>query len=199
VVAGEKLTPQFFARATPLVAKDLLGKEIVRKVNNVWLRARIVETEAYLCEDDPACHAFNGPTKRTSVMFGPPGRIYVYFIYGNYFMLNFVTEKEGSGAAVLIRAVEPVEGETEMFRLRGLTPTSKSRIQLTSGPAKLCLALGVDKTLNGLPLDLPHLAVVQGRAVPEEKIRVTTRIGISKAKELPLRFYEQGNPFVSKK
>lgn len=201
MVSGKKLPLQFFARPTVQVAKDLLGKEIVRKVNNQWLRARIVETEAYLHEHDPASHSFRGPTARTAVMFGPPGHIYIYFIYGNYFMLNFVTEEEGRGAAVLIRAAEPLEGIRTMFQLRGQEPSTdlKKITQLTSGPAKLCLAMDIGKELNGKPLGLPHLQLEEGSAVPEEKIRVATRIGISKGQHLELRFYEIGNAFVSRK
>ncbi|MEW6057984.1 MAG: DNA-3-methyladenine glycosylase [Bdellovibrionota bacterium] len=195
------VSPSFFDRKTLKVARDLLGREIIRQVGPSWLRARIVETEAYLEKDDPAAHCSRGPTPRAKVMFGPPGVIYVYFIYGNYFMLNFVTEKEGKAGAVLIRAVEPVEGIETMVQLRGIRSEvlrGRSLLQLTNGPAKLVLALGIDGSLNGKPLALPHLAVARGKPVADKDVVVTTRIGINVAKELPYRFYEKGNPFVSK-
>jgi DNA-3-methyladenine glycosylase len=176
------------------VARDLLGRQIVRKVEGKWLRARIVETEAYLEHGDEAAHCSRGPTPRARVMFGEPGTIYVYFIYGNYHMLNFVTEKPGRAGAVLIRAVEPLEGLEVMRRKRKrVTPH-----ELTNGPAKLVLALGINDSLNGKPLGLPHLAVTEGKRVASRDVVTTTRIGINVAKELPLRFYEKGNAFVSR-
>lgn len=192
--------PSFFARRTDNVARDLLGREIVRKAGGRWLRARIVETEAYMADGDPAAHSSRGPTPRAKVMFGPPGTIYVYFIYGNYFLLNFVTEKEGTAGAVLIRAVEPLEGIETMARRRGLKVDTPSRLrQLTSGPGKLVIALGIDGSLNGKPLGLPHLAVTEGkRPAAKKDVVVTTRVGISSGEDLALRFYEKGNPFVSK-
>ena len=181
-VSSSELSRSFFARDTVRVARELLGCEIVREVGPKRLRARIVETEAYLGDGDAAAHCSRGPTPRAKVMFGPPGTIYVYFIYGNYFMVNFVTEKTGKAGAVLIRAVEPVEGIDRS----------------TNGPAKLVMALGIDGSLNSKMLGLPHLAVFKGKKVRDRDVVRTTRIGISKAKELRLRFYEKGNPFVSK-
>lgn len=187
-----------------VVARDLLGREIVRKAGKTLMRARIVETEAYLEKNDPAAHCSRGPTPRAKVMFGAPGVIYVYFIYGNYFMLNFVTETAGTAGAVLIRAVEPLEGvsmmacnrKIEREQLERMTP--KQLRELTNGPAKLVLAMGINGSLNGRPLGLPELAVAEGRPVQDGAIVTTARVGISVAKELPLRFYERGNPFVSK-
>jgi DNA-3-methyladenine glycosylase len=164
------------------VARDLLGCEIIRKVGAKTLRARIVETEAYLEKDDPAAHCSRGPTPRAKVMFEEPGTIYVYFIYGMYFMLNFVTEKRGRAGAVLIRAVEPLEGIEKK----------------TNGPAKLVLALGIGGSLNGKLLGLPHLAVARGKRVKPSDVVTTKRIGINVGKDLPLRFYVKGNPFVSR-
>lgn len=190
----ERLLPSsFFARQTALVARDLLGRDLVRFIGKRQLRVRIVETEAYLEKGDPAAHCSRGPTPRAKVMFGEPGTIYVYFIYGNYFMLNIVTEKPGCAGAVLIRAVEPVVGVEEMSRKRG----GKKLHDLTNGPAKLVMAMGIDGSLNGKMLGLPHLAVAQGEPVAEKNIVTTTRIGINVAKDLPLRFYVKGNPFVS--
>jgi DNA-3-methyladenine glycosylase len=177
------LGSDFFSHPTATVAKDLLGQILVRKTSNsVWIKARIVETEAYLEKEDPAAHCSRGITPRSKVMWGKPGTIYIYFIYGMYYMLNFVTEKPGTAGAVLVRAVEPIEGITRP----------------TNGPAKLVLAFGIGKELNGKPLGLPHLGVIKGKPVSSEKVVVTTRIGISSGKDLPLRFYEKGNPFVSR-
>ncbi|MBI3556689.1 MAG: DNA-3-methyladenine glycosylase [Deltaproteobacteria bacterium] len=196
---GRILLHPFFARDTVKVARDLIGREICREVKTragpVLLRARIVETEAYLEKDDAAAHCSRGPTPRAKVMFGKAGVIYVYYIYGNYFMLNFVTEKTGLAGAVLIRAVEPLEGIPAMERNRKM----KVGKNLTNGPAKLVLALGIDGSLNGRTLGLPHLAVYEGKPVKQKDLVTTTRIGISVAQELPLRFYEKGNPYVSKK
>lgn len=198
---GRVLPHSFFARGTVTVARELLGREIVRKVGATWLRARIVETEAYLDQGDPAAHCSRGPTPRAKVMFGKPGTIYVYFIYGNYFMLNFVTERPGKAGAVLIRGAEPLDGLPVMARLRGWGARDldgKKRIPLTSGPAKLALALGIDGRLNGKPLALPGLAVAEGKPVEKSDIVTTARIGINVGKDLPLRYFEKGNPFVSK-
>jgi DNA-3-methyladenine glycosylase len=201
------LSREFFERDTVTVARDLLGREIIREVKTKTgtetLRARIVETEAYLQDGDPAAHCSRGPTPRARVMFGDPGVLYVYFIYGNYFMLNFVTEKPGKAGAVLIRAVEPVEGIDAMMKLRfGKRTVAKSRKQvpldLTNGPAKLVMALGIDGKLNGKPLGLPHLAVAPGKKVKADQVVVATRIGISAGTEHLYRFYERGNEFVSR-
>ena len=190
----EQLLPSsFFNRQTAKVARDLLGRDLIRHVGKHRLKARIVETEAYLEKGDPAAHCSRGPTPRAKVMFGEPGTIYVYYIYGNYFMLNIVTEKPGVAGAVLIRAVEPVEGEKEMSRRR----KGKKLRDLTNGPAKLVLAMGIDGSLNGKMLRLPHLAIANGEPVADKDVVTTTRIGINVAKDLPLRFYVKGNPFVS--
>lgn len=198
----QKLLPSsFFSRDTIKVARELLGCEIVRKVGRKWLRARIVETEAYLEKGDPAAHCAKGPTPRAKIMFGDPGVIYVYFIYGNYFMLNFVTEPHGTAGAALIRAVEPIEGVEFMAERRGAQIDElkgKKLFNLTNGPAKLVLAMGIDKSLNGKPLGLPHLAVVKGAPVAKDEIVATTRVGISVAQDLPLRFYVKESPFVSR-
>ena len=192
-----KLLPQkFFERATTTVARELIGKHLLRKVDGVWLRSRIVETEAYLGKGDPGSHSAKGPTPRSAVMFGPPGVIYVYFIYGNYFMLNFVTERDGKAGAVLIRAVEPLEGIEKMKQLRGKKHALRN---LTSGPAKLAMALGITADLNKKELGSPHLAVEDAPSVSRNKIVKTTRIGITEGADLELRFYEKDNGFVSKR
>ncbi len=201
-MSSKKILPaSFFERNTTQVAKELIGCEILRKVNKYWIRVRIVETEAYLGEGDPASHSSRGPTPRSKVMFGPAGVLYVYFIYGNYFLLNFVTEKKGKAGAVLIRAVEPLDGIAHMAELRGINTKLLSQCDLykiTSGPAKLTMAMGINGTLNGKKLGLPHLGVQESSTKSVCELIETTRIGISAAQELPLRFYEKENPFVSK-
>ena len=160
------------------------------------LVGRIVETEAYL-SDDPACHAHGGKkTGRTAVMFGPPGRSYIYLVYGMHYCFNVVTREAGVGEAVLIRALEPVLGVELMQAYRN----NKEIKNLCSGPGKLVSAMGMHKSLNGVDLNKPPLYLAKGSgAKKNENIVITTRIGISKGKALPLRFYLEGNPFISKK
>jgi len=153
----------------------------------MWV-GRIVEVEAYIGEDDPACHAFHGLTPRTRVMYGAPGHAYIYFTYGMYFMLNVVTEKEGFPAAVLIRAVEPLSG----FREGEGRPAS--------GPGKLCRAMEIDKSLNGISFLSKKLGIVQAPGRKKDlDIRWSPRIGISSGKDKLWRAYLFGNPYVSRK
>lgn len=185
----------FYDRPTLQVARELLGTYLVRRLGEHRLVGRIVETEAYIGEGDPACHAARGRTNRTEIMYGPPGYAYVYFIYGMYYCLNAVTEREGFPAAVLIRALEPVQGIEIMQRHRG----HRSIHQLTSGPGKLCQALAIDASLNGADLCGDTLFILPGEPVPEEAVEITSRIGISAGKEHPWRFFLRGNPCVSGK
>jgi len=178
---------------TVRIARDLLGKILVRHYAGEWLAGMIVETEAYLGERDPASHAYRGRTPRTELMYGPPGFSYVYLIYGMYYCLNFVTEPAGKAAAVLIRALEPVAGLSTMQRLRRTNRVE----QLTSGPGKLCQAMAIDFRLNGVDLTGDQLFVVEGEYFTDDQIIQTTRIGIRSATDKPWRFYIKGNPFVS--
>ncbi len=178
---------------TVRIARDLLGKILVRPYAGEWLAGMIVETEAYLGERDPASHAYRGRTPRTELMYGPPGFSYVYLIYGMYYCLNFVTEPAGKAAAVLIRALEPVAGLSTMQRLRRTNRVE----QLTSGPGKLCQAMAIDFRLNGVDLTGDQLFVVEGEYFTDDQIIQTTRIGIRSATDKPWRFYIKGNPFVS--
>ncbi|MDB5051813.1 MAG: 3-methyladenine glycosylase [Fibrobacteres bacterium] len=202
---GRKNRPlpiSFYARSTVEVARDLLGTVLVHDSPQGRAAGRIVETEAYL-RDDPACHASRGPTSRNRPMFGPPGHAYLYLIYGMYHCFNVVTAPRGTGEAVLIRALEPVEGMALMARRRG---TDKPKA-LCSGPGKLVIALGMGMSLNGADLRRGPLAILPSASYPfpagEDpslgNIKVTTRIGITQAAHLPLRFYLEGNPFISKK
>ncbi len=192
--------PDFFLRPTLAVARGVLGALLVRDVPAGRLVGRIVETEAYLF-NDPACHAVRmtlaGPehchTARNAAMFGPPGHAYVYFTYGNHFMLNIVTQPAGTPEAVLIRALEPLEGVGEMLHARPVDPRN-----LTNGPGKLTQALSIGTALNGHDLSLPPLRLVQGTPVPEDAIVAAPRIGITRATEWLYRFYERGNGWVSR-
>jgi len=154
---------------------------------------RIVEVEAYLGPDDPACHAVAGRTERTRHLHGPPGIAYVYFIYGVHWCFNAVTREEGHGSAVLVRAVEPVAGLELMQRRRAVRRIA----DLTNGPGKLCQALGITGALDGVPLDRRPLRILEGDAVPDSDIQVTSRIGITRAADWPLRWLIRGNPYVS--
>lgn len=174
-----------------IVAPRLLGCELVREIDGQVLRGRIVETEAY-DQSDAASHSYKGRTPRTGVMFGPAGFLYVYFTYGMHYCCNVVTGGEGQGSAVLIRALEPLEGEKQMAANRG------RENELTNGPAKLCKALKINKTLNGHDLHNPPLQLVLKPPIQQGKIVQTTRVGITQAKDMPRRFYLQNNNFISR-
>jgi len=186
------LPKKFYNRPTVLVAKDLLGKILQHKIVGKSCSGRIVEVEAYLPENDPACHAARGKTKRNNVMFGPPGMAYVYFCYGNHWLVNAVTEPEGAPAAVLIRALEPVEG-IETMRRRRKTNNDKN---LTNGPAKLCEALGITGAQNSAPLHKGNLIIFDNGDEPP-KFKTSSRIGIKKGLEHQIRFFIPGNKYVS--
>ena len=184
---------EFLAAPTDQVAARLLGCELVREIDGQSLVGKIVETEAY-DQDDPASHSHRGATPRTKIMFGPAGFLYVYFTYGMHYCCNIVTGRTGHGSAVLIRAIEPLNGAELMSKnRRGL----KGEL-LTNGPAKLCQALQIDKQLNGHDLRQAPLELVVRPALPKQQIVQTTRIGISRAEDAPLRFYIRDNSYVSK-
>jgi DNA-3-methyladenine glycosylase len=187
-----KLPREFYRRPTLEVARELLGKEFVVQQQGVSLAGRIVETEAYIGVGDPACHARFGRTKRNSIMFGDGGFAYVYFIYGMYNMLNFVTEPEGSPAAVLIRALEPVAGIKVMSRRRRIN----SRLQLTSGPGKLCQAFGITVEDTGRDL-VSSEWFVRDRGYRVDNIETSSRIGIRTGTKHQWRFFDADSEFVS--
>jgi DNA-3-methyladenine glycosylase len=182
------LTREFFARSVHAVAPDLIGTTLL--FNGVG--GEIVEVEAYH-HSDPAAHSFRGRTERNAVMFGPPGFAYVYRSYGIHWCLNFVCEEEGSGSAVLIRALKPLAGLPTMRRRRRLTD---DRL-LCSGPGRLCAALKITGAHNGLPLDAPPFELRARTATPD--IVKGVRIGISQAAEHPWRYGIAGSPFLSKR
>jgi DNA-3-methyladenine glycosylase len=197
---SSKLLPRrFYLRSPDDVGRELLGKVLARRLDGEWLTGRIVETEAYFGQDDPAAHSFVGKTARNAVLFGPPGFTYVYFIYGMYFCLNVSCEPEGQAGGVLIRALEPLAGLDTMARLRGLPSAAKPRL-LTSGPGRLCEALAITRAgQNGLDVTAADSELqIRDDGSRPGKILATPRIGIRKAAERPHRFVIAGNEFVSR-
>ncbi len=184
-----KLPRSFYARATDAVARDLLGKVLILKAQE-RLCGRIVETEAYT--DDEASHAHRGRTPRNEPMFGQAGHAYVYFIYGMYHCLNVVTEGQGIPGAVLIRAVEPLEGVDAMMRNR----KNRRLHQLTNGPGKLCQAFGITAVHNGLDFTRSELSIADDGYRPSRVAR-STRIGIRRAAEEKRRYFLPHHPFLS--
>lgn len=187
------LDRSFYNRPPPIVARDLLGKLLLRETELGLCGGRIVETEAYLAQDDPACHAAKGQTRRNAAMFGPPGHLYVYSIHAKW-CLNAVTEPADCGSAVLIRAIEPLFGLEQMQARR---PLSTPR-DLTRGPARLCAALDIDKEDDGKDLTTgQQIWIAPSDSLEQLNIGVSNRIGVTSAHELQLRFYVRGNSFVS--
>jgi len=187
---AQPLDRAFYERPTLDVARDLLGATLVHETPEGRVSGTIVETEAYVAPEDAACHAYRGVTNRNRIMFGAAGHAYVYRSYGIHYMLNVVTEAAGIAAAVLIRAVEPREGSAVMARNRSVASN------LTNGPGRLCQALAVGPDLNGSDLTRPPLYILPHQEPPPAIVQ-TTRIGITRAVELPWRFYILGAPAVS--
>ena len=186
MVTFRKLSRSFYDRDTTIVARNLLGKYLIRKYRGHEKIGKIVEVEAYLGSHDLAAHSARGRTPRTEVMFGPPGCAYVYMIYGMYFCMNVVTEKEGHASAVLLRAVEPIQNIKENTR----------------GPGLLCKAMKIDKRLNGHDLESDGFYIAEGDFLEDLKIIERPRIGVDYAKQWAqrlLRFYIKDNLYISRK
>jgi DNA-3-methyladenine glycosylase len=198
--AWRPLPRSFYERSTRAMARALLGTFLVHDEPGARSVGRIVETEAYLGAKDPAAHTFGGETVRNRTMFGPPGHLYVYLIYGIHHCCNVVTSPAGTGEAVLLRALEPVEGLDLMRERRG----TRALKNLCSGPGKLVQALGLGREHDGNDLVRGSVFLADASSLPERFARrrldivTTTRVGITKAAELPLRFYERDNPHVSR-
>ena len=194
------LLPKFYNRDPRRVGPELIGKILVRREGQKLLTARIVEVEAYLGQDDPAAHSAAGCTSRNSVLFGPPGRAYVYFIYGNHFCLNVSCLPDGEAGGILFRALEPLSSMDEMAKLRGIAINSPRDLRnLTSGPGRMAEAFGITR-LRDNEKDLTDVAsdlYIAADGSPRPTVVSTTRIGISKAADLPLRYLIPGNVFVS--
>jgi DNA-3-methyladenine glycosylase len=188
---GSILPRSFYDRPTVDVARDLLGK-VLKHGETAGV---IVETEAYLGAEDLAAHSARGLTDRTRVIFGPPGHAYIYLIYGMYECLNLIAEPEGKPGCVLIRAIEPILG-TEIMRVR--RPAARAPEQLASGPGKLALALGINRSHNGVDVTRGPITVRRQFDKPSVEIITTPRIGITHCADWPLRFYIADNRFVSR-
>jgi DNA-3-methyladenine glycosylase len=221
-----RLSRSFYLRPTLQVARDLLGNFIVCRHRGQRFVGKIVEAEAYR-EGDPASHTYRGKTKRNEVMYRRGGHLYVYFTYGMHFCANVVTRREGIGEAVLIRAVEPIEGIRRMMKNRGFTadvcppeadqPPSKMRgkktrrgheksvswrkgdwVNLTNGPAKFCEAFGLSRQHNGIDLLGNRVYLLNGENIPKSKIGRSTRVGVTNGREKRWRFFMRGNDWVSR-
>jgi len=192
---GRVLPASFYARDTALVARELLGTVLVNDSSDGRASGMIVETEAYVGEHDGACHAAAGLTNRTAPLYGAPGSAYVYLIYGLHWCLNAVTQPVGVPGAVLLRALEPLEGIDVMLNRRGaarLTPN------LTNGPGKLCAAMAIDRNQNSTSLVSGSVRIHRGHVFDDDQVVVTPRIGIRKAADWPLRYFVRDNAWVSR-
>jgi DNA-3-methyladenine glycosylase len=195
-----KLPRSFYLRPTVQVARDLLGKYLVRRYRGKSLAGKIVEAEAY-CEGDPASHSYRGKTKRNELMFRGGGHLYVYFTYGMHFCANVVTRKEGVGEAVLVRAVEPINGLEVMMKMRfsrHQSTTHQSPLNITNGPAKFCEAFGIAREQNGTDLLGNEIYILKGEKISLSRIGRSARIGVTNGREKKRRFFVKGNPWVSK-
>jgi len=178
---SNRLTESFFSRDTVQIARELIGKRLVRLEGDQRISGIILETEAYRGEEDQACHCRAGRTPRTEIMYGPPGRVYIYLIYGMYWLLNLVTEAEGSPGAVLIRAIAPEEGKKVIHQRRGKTPEKA----WTDGPGKICIALGINGELNGLNACAQGapIFIENGQDVDSALIKTGPRVGLDSVPE----------------
>ncbi len=192
------LPRSFYDRDPRLVGPELLGRILVRRQGRKLLTGRIVEVEAYLGADDPAAHASIGKTPRNSVLFGPPGYAYVYFIYGNHYCLNVSCLPDGTPGGILFRALEPIEGTKEMFTLRGIARDMDLR-RLTSGPGRLAAAFGITRERDNAKdlTDAKSDLYIADDGSPLPRVLITKRIGITKAAEMLLRYIVAGSRFVS--
>ena len=186
----------FFRHPAEVVAAELIGKIVVSTVGGLLTAGRIVETEAYLGYDDPASHGYrHRRNARNAALFGAPGIWYVYLSYGMHWCANLVCQRAGLASAVLLRALEPLDGLDVMRERRGELPDK----QLCSGPGRLCQALGINRDLDGLPMAEGPVEVLSGAPVSAAAISATPRIGITKAADWPLRFHLTGSPWTSRK
>lgn len=191
-----RLSRSFFNRNSVIVAKELLGKVLVRKIKGKKISGMIVETEAYRGSNDEGSHAYKKITPRNKIMFGPPGIAYVYFCYGNHYLLNIVTEKKGSPGSVLIRAIEPIDNILEMKKRR----KTDNIYKLTNGPGKLTQAFGIGKNENGIDVvKSKTFFFIRPKKKRKFKIISTSRVGIKQGLDKKWRFYIKDNKFVSVK
>lgn len=200
-MSQKKLSKKFYEQELHFVARNLLGKIFVHKIGKQTLSGKIVEVEAYDGSIDQASHAFSGKTERNNVMFMGGGLLYVYFTYGMHFCANIVTGKINEGKAILIRAIEPLEGINKMMlnRYGKESISQKEFFNLTNGPAKFAETFSITKNENGTDLCGDNIFILSAKEIPGFNIVQTTRIGIKKSVDLPWRYYIKDNPFVSKR
>lgn len=199
----QRLKSDFYFQDTLTVAKQLLGKRFVRKIDGKILSGMIVETEAYIGAIDEASHAHRGMTERNKIMWEQGGQLYVYQIYGMYYCMNIVTEQKGIAAAVLIRAIEPLENTEVMAMLRHIDTNDKSKkFLIASGPGRVCQAINIDKKHNGTDLLIDdNITITEYKDYSSSEIAVTPRINIDYAPvaaDFPWRFFIKDNPYISK-
>jgi len=197
----KKLKKSFYRREVVVVARELLGKVLVKSNGKEILAGKIVEVEAYHGDIDEAAHSYGGITKRNEIMFEAGGYLYVYFTYGAHHCCNVVTGKKGQGTAVLIRAVEPVAGIDSMIRNRfgRKLKNEKEIFNLTSGPGKVCQAFRLDRSHSGTDLTSDKIFILDGEKIKSRDIGISKRIGITRSVDLLWRFFIKGNPYLSRK
>jgi DNA-3-methyladenine glycosylase len=197
----KKLKKSFYRRELLDVARDLLGKILIKASGDKILAGKIVEVEAYHGDFDKAAHSYSGITKRNEIMFEAGGYLYVYFTYGAHHCCNVVTGMKGQGTAVLIRAVEPITGIDKMIRNRfgRKLKNDKEIFNLTSGPGKVCQAFKFDRTHSGTDLSGKEIFILEGEKIKSKDIGVSKRIGITRSVDLPWRFFIKNNPYLSRK
>jgi len=200
-LSTKKLKKSFYRREVLVVARELLGKVLVKSNGKEILAGKIVEVEAYHGDTDEAAHSYGGVTERNEIMFEAGGYLYVYFTYGAHHCCNVVTGKKGQGTAVLIRAVEPVIGLDRMIKNRFGRKLKNDReiINLTSGPGKVCQAFKFDRTHSGADLTGEDIFILDGEKIRTKDIGISKRIGITRSVDLPWRFFIKDNPYLSSK
>lgn len=200
-LSTKKLKKSFYRRELISVARDLLGKMLVKSNGREFLAGKIVEVEAYDGDLDEAAHSYGGITKRNEIMFEAGGYLYVYFTYGAHHCCNVVTGKKGQGTAVLIRAVEPVLGLERLIKNRfgRKLKNEKELINLTSGPGKICAAFRIERKHSGADLMGKEIFILDGEKIKSKDIGVSKRIGITRSVDLPWRFFIKNNPYLSRK
>jgi len=200
-LSTKKLKKSFYRREVIVVARDLLGKVLVKSNGKEILAGKIVEVESYHGDIDAAAHSYGGVTKRNEIMFEAGGYLYVYFTYGAHHCCNVVTGKKGQGTAVLIRAVEPVAGIDSMIRNRfgRKLKNEKEIFNLTSGPGKVCQAFRLDRSHSGTDLTSDKIFILDGEKIKSRDIGISKRIGITRSLDLLWRFFIKDNPYLSPK
>jgi len=200
-LSGRKLKKSFYRGELLDVARNLLGKTLVKIDGKNILSGKIVEVEAYHGDFDEAAHSYRGITKRTEIMFEIGGYLYVYFTYGAHHCCNVVTGKKGQGTAVLIRAIEPLSGIEAMIKNRfgRKLKNDKEKFNLTSGPGKTCLAFGINRSHSGIDLTGDKIFILDTENINNKDIGVSKRIGITRSVDLPWRFFIKNNPYLSRK